>query len=462
MPFFHLENLRFSRVLRTRDRLVRSGWHFIHSLLGQLPGRMLIGLMHVPASQTKSRRRAGSLLACCLQALVISSLLAGTPWLPSRDAASAERAELYAGRAEAGFEKADLGFEQADPFEARYRCWLEDPRAPSETPAEIEPGTGRRWSWRSQRRATRRRLAAERALPAEPDGEASASDPGDDTRRGAGLTLRDQPYALPDQGGRRRFDITLPGRCPGPVPLVVWIPGDTWRDGSKADCPVTWLALEGYAVASIGYRTSDLARFPAQLDDCRAAIAEIVRRAGEWGLDPTRIAVVGHGGGGHLAALVGLADDPAGDPSGDEAAAPRFPPAAVAMLSAPTDLTNLGPEHDRPRSPASLLVGGPLPEVREAALRASPVWHVSPDDPPCLVVHGTADFSVPVEQAVRLDAALSAVGVPSTLLLLDRAGHAASVGRDSPAGRAILEFLDAVLRPAAIDATEAADASQAP
>ncbi len=240
--------------------------------------------------------------------------------------------------------------------------------------------------------------------------------------------------------------------------MVVWIHGDTWRDGSKADCPVTWLALEGYAVASIGYRTSDLARFPAQLDDCRAAIAEIVRRAGEWGLDPTRIAVVGHGGGGLLAALVGLADDPADD----EAAAPRSPLAAIALLSAPTDLPNLGPEHDRPRSPASLLVGGPLPEVREAALRASPVWHVSPDDPPCLVIHGTADPSVPVEQAVRLDAALSAVGVPSTLLLLDRAGHAASIGRDSPAGRAILEFLDAVLRPAAVDATEAADASQSP
>jgi len=406
---------------------------------------MLIGLMYVPASQTKSprRHRARRLPAWCLQALVISSLLVGAPWLPPRDAASAERAE---------------------PYPERYRYWLEDPRAPSETPAEIEPGTGRRWSWRSQRRASRRRLAAERALavepdgPAEPDGEASASDPGDDTRRGAGLTLRDQPYREPDPGGRQRFDITLPGRCPGPVPLVVWIHGDTWRDGSKADCPVTWLALEGYAVASIGYRTSDLARFPAHLDDCRAAIAEIVRRAGEWGLDPTRIAVVGHGGGGHLAALVGLADDP----TGDEAAAPRFPPAAVAMLSAPTDLTSLGPEHDRPRSPASLLVGGPLPEVREAALRASPVWHVSPDDPPCLVIHGTADSSVPVEQALRLDAALSDVGVPSTLLLLDRAGHAASIGRDSPAGRAILEFLDAVLRPAAVDATEAADASQAP
>ena len=398
--------------------------------------------MHDPASQTESRRHplAGIVPAWCLRALVTASLLVGTVWLPRRTAA---------------------GEEPAAAWEARYRYWFDDPRAPSETSAEIEPATGRRWSWRSQRRASRR-LAAVRARPGKPVGEPAGNAPGDDTHRGAGLTLRDQPYALPDQGGRQRFDITLPGRCQGPVPLVVWIHGDTWRDGSKADCPVTWLALEGYAVASIGYRTSDLARFPAHLDDCRAAIAEIVRRAGEWGLDPTRIAVVGHGGGGHLAALVGLADDPADDPTGDEAAAPRSPPAAVAMLSAPTDLTSLGPEHDRPRSPASLLVGGPLPEVREAALRASPVWHVSPDDPPCLVIHGTADSSVPVEQAVRLDAALSAVGVPSTLLLLDRAGHAASIGRDSPAGRAILEFLDAVLRPAAADATEAADASQAP
>jgi acetyl esterase/lipase len=395
--------------------------------------------MHVLASQTESPRRrrpAEGLAAWCLRALVIFSLLGGSPWLPPQDAASGERDA---------------------PDGERHRYWLEDPRAPSETPTEIEPTTGRRWSWRSQRRASRRRLAAERAQVAETEGEPSGSDPGDDTRRGAGLTLRDQPYAQPDQGGRQRFDITLPGRCAGPVPLVVWIHGDTWRDGSKADCPVTWLALEGYAVASIGYRTSDLSRFPAQLDDCRAAIAEIVRRAGEWGLDPTRIAVVGHGGGGLLAALVGLADDPA-----DDDAAPRSPTAAVAMLSAPTDLTNLGPEHDRPRSPASLLVGGPLPEVREAALRASPVWHVSPDDPPCLVIHGTADPSIPVDQAVRLDAALSAVGVPSTLLLLDRGGHAATIGRDSPAGRAILEFLDAVLRPAAVDATEAADAFQAP
>ena len=337
-------------------------------------------------------------------------------------------------------------------------CWLEDPRAPSETASETLPNGARRWSWRSQRRASRRRLAAERARGPGPDADHGAADPGDDTLRSAGLTLRDQPYSEPDPVGRRRFDITLPGRCRGPVPLVVWIHGDNWRDGTKADCPVTWLALEGYAVASVGYRTSDVARFPAQLDDCRAAIAEIVRRAGEWNLDPTRIAVAGHGGGGLLAALVGLADDPAeNDP-----AAPRSHPAAVALLSAPSDLPTLGAEHDRPRSAASLLVGGPLPEVREAALRASPVRHVSPDDPPCLVIHGTADPAIPVDQAVRLDAALGAVGVPSTLLLLDKVGHATLTGRDSPAGRALLEFLDAVIRPVAARVPEAADASESP
>lgn len=338
----------------------------------------------------------------------------------------------------------------------RSTCWLEDPRAPSETAQEFAPPGGRRFAWRSQRRAERRRLAAERARAVGPAPRTATTPPEHGRRRGAGLTLRDQPYILDDPEGRRRFDITLPADGTGPVPLVVWIHGDGWRDGSKADCPITWLTRDGYAVASIGYRTSDLARFPAQLDDIRAAVAEIAGRAGEWELDPTRIAVVGHGGGGHLAALFGLVDDPA-----DEKGFPRVPAAAVALLSAPTDLPGLGPEHDRPRSAASLLVGGPLPEVREAALRASPLWHVSADDPPCLVIHGAADASVPVDQSIRLDAALRAVGVPSTLEILDRVGHTPSLDRDSTAGRALRDFLDGVLGPVE-GTTEAVDASATP
>lgn len=249
------------------------------------------------------------------------------------------------------------------------------------------------------------------------------------------LVHRDQP-SLPTADARQRFDMFLPAGCAGGgMPLVVWIHGDTWRDGSRADCPVRWLADEGYAVASIGYRLTDSATFPAQLDDCRAALEEIRRTAEVWGIDRDRIAVVGSGAGGHLAALVGL--------SGPGEA--RV--AAVCAVAAPTHLTSLGPDHDRPSSPASLLVGGPLAEFREAAQRASPLSYVSGDDPPCLVIHGDRDETIPTAQSVSLDAALRAAGVDSTLVVLERTGHRPSLDRAAPAGRALLEFLDRTLGP---------------
>lgn len=232
------------------------------------------------------------------------------------------------------------------------------------------------------------------------------------------------------------------------MPLVVWIHGDTWRDGSKADCPIVWLATRGYAVASVGYRLSDTALFPAQLDDCRAAVAEIERNADVWGIDRGRVAVVGSGGGGHLAALVGLAGPAATGratvtgPDGDDAL-PQI--AAICAVAAPTNLTTLGAAHDRAGSPASRLVGGPLPEFREAAQRASPVSHVSPDDPPVLILHGAADDTVPVNQAVDFAAVLEAADVDGTLVILPDVGHGLPLGPETPAGQALLSFLDRVL-----------------
>ncbi len=226
------------------------------------------------------------------------------------------------------------------------------------------------------------------------------------------------------------------------MPLVVWIHGDTWRDGSKADCPVVWLANQGYAVASIGYRLSDTALFPAQLDDCREAVAEIQRNAELWGIDRSRVAVVGSGGGGHLAALVGLAA-PATAAATDDDALPEI--AAVCAVAAPTNLTTLGAAHDRAGSPASRLVGGPLPEFREAAQRASPVSHVSPDDPPVLILHGAADDIVPVGQAVDFAVLLEAAEVDGTLVILPDVGHGLPLGPETPAGQALLSFLDRVL-----------------
>jgi len=343
-------------------------------------------------------------------------------------------------------------------------AWRDDPRATADAPLEVEAAPTRRPTRRAQRRGTVRRRTTLDTLPVEvrppaalPEGALDvrdaistaqpprpgrvgatldspfASEPSEPA--GAVVIHRNQP-SLPAADARQRFDIHQPAGCSaGGMPLVVWIHGDTWRDGSRADCPVAWLADEGYVVASVGYRLSDTAPFPAQLDDCHAAL-EAIRRATEvWGIDPERIAVVGSGGGGHLAALLGLTPE----------AEPRV--AAVCTVAAPTQLTTLGPGHERPTSPASLLVGGPLGEFREAAQRASPLSYVSADDPPCLVIHGDRDDSIPTAQSVQFDAALRAAGVDSTLVLLEGTGHRPNLGRASPAGRALLEFLDRTLGP---------------
>jgi len=364
-------------------------------------------------------------------------------------------------------------------------AWREDPRPAADAPAGVEVPQGRRSSRRAQRRSTRRRppldemphetvpvrpplrdsRPAAEFLPGAPSEESTAKAVATDTTLASpvpaaadttGITThRDQPYGLPGSGqpahARQRFDLYLPAGCnAGGMPLVVWIHGDAWRDGSKADCPVKWLANEGYAVASIGYRLSDTAVFPAQLDDCRAAIVEIERNADVWGIDRDRVAVVGSGAGGHLAALVGLTSQPAaaraaatdlpGDPT-----LPRI--AAVCAVAAPTSLTTLGPEQDRAGSPASRLVGGPLTEFREAAQRASPVACVSADDPPVLILHGATDNAVPPKQAIEFAATLEAAGVDHTLVMLPTVGHRPGLDLGTPGGQSLISFLDRVLGP---------------
>lgn len=351
-------------------------------------------------------------------------------------------------------------------------AWRGDPRATADAPFGADISAERRPSRRAQRRAAARRrmplddvpvgvhpptqpavpLDVRRMLPAELPAvappvqvETTLGSPfAEPTPEARVIVHRDQP-SLPTANTRQRFDMFLPAGCStGGMPLVVWIHGDTWRDGSRADCPIAWLADEGYAVASVGYRLTDAATFPAQLDDCRAALAEIHRTAEVWGIDRERIAVVGSGAGGHLAALVGLS------------APADLRVAAVCTVAAPAHLPSLGPDHERPSSPASQLVGGPLAEFREVAQRASPISHVSADDPPCLMIHGDRDDSIPTAQSVRLDQALREAGVESTLVVLAGTGHRAALDRASAAGHALLEFLDRTISPGGRGSTGAA------
>jgi acetyl esterase/lipase len=359
---------------------------------------------------------------------------------------------------------ADSGAEPDRDWSRVQLAWRDDPRMPADLPAGESPP--RYPSRRAARRAARRGRpldgvpvgvgrpaanAVEAAMPppapAPPPIRPAGSPPiSVETTLGSPFTApgdgvlshRDLPA---DASGdpARRFDLHLPEGCAaGGLPLVVWIAGgDNW-EGTRADCPVRWLVARGYAVACVGSRPASTAVFPAQLADCRAALATLVRDADTWGVDPLRICVLGRGAGGHLALLAALADADA---------APTV--AAGCAIAAPADLAGLA------RGPASIataagrLIGGPLAELREAARAASPVTHVSADDPPLLLVHGGRDAVVPADQAVRLDAACRAAGSDCRLVLLDAAGHDVAVEPGTPAGTAVLEFLERVLGPGA-------------
>ncbi len=320
------------------------------------------------------------------------------------------------------------------------RLYRDDPRPAGDLPAGVRPSTESAAGSSSPRRrlSRRARRLSRRGLVIPPDGPSTTADLQAPVPPHSGLRIdhRGLPYGQVDAS--QRFNLHLPGGCrTGRLPLVIWVPGRDWTDASRADCPILWLTDRGFAVASIGYRPSPISTFPRQRDDCQQAMNRIVHDAAVWGIDPSRIAVVGQAAGGHLAMLLGLDDSPS--TTADDPAPPRrFRVAAICGVSSITHLPTLGPEHDRASSAASRLIGGPLPELREAALAASPLRYASAGDPPTLLIHPRSDATIPASQSERLHAALEAVAVDSTLILTDaEPGLTAS----SEAGRLLLAFL---------------------
>jgi len=209
----------------------------------------------------------------------------------------------------------------------------------------------------------------------------------------------------------------------GPLPVILSIHGGGWSSGSKARSPAIRFAARGYAVASINYRLSGEAVFPAQIEDCKAAVRWLRANAVKYNLNPDRIAAFGSSAGGHLAALLGtsagVAELEGVKPQPEESSRVQ----AVIDFFGPTDLLVMGGMHDRPDSPESRLIGGPIQELKDKAARANPILYLSRDDPPFLIVHGDQDRVVPLRQSQLLHEALVAAGVESTFRVVPGAGH---------------------------------------
>ena len=238
---------------------------------------------------------------------------------------------------------------------------------------------------------------------------------------------QDIEYAVAD-GISLRLDLYLPEAPEGLAPLVLWVHGGGWRAGSKDPTYAPEALGEAYAVASIDYRLSQEAVFPAQIHDVKAAVRFLRGNAETYGLDPERFGAWGSSAGGHLVALLGTtcgvpdAEGTLGDhldqSSRVQAVCDFFGPTNFLVL-----LDERGGRDMRRSMPEDQLLGGPVEENVELATLASPISHVDPSDPPFLIMHGSDDSTVPVEQSIAFDEALRAVGVDSTLIVIEGAGH---------------------------------------
>lgn len=217
-----------------------------------------------------------------------------------------------------------------------------------------------------------------------------------------------------------------------PLPLVVFIHGGAWRAGDKRGGigRVSRLVASGdFVGASIGYRLTGEAIWPAQIHDCKAAIRWLKKNASEYGYDPDRIAVMGSSAGGHLVCMLGTTNHTdAFDGELGDCLEFDSKVSCVVDLFGPTELLRMNDirgsmDHDAPNSPESVLVGGPLQTLPEVANQASPITHVDSDCPPFLIVHGQEDFLVPLDQSLRFHRTLRQNEVPSVLIQVRHGRH---------------------------------------
>jgi acetyl esterase/lipase len=260
----------------------------------------------------------------------------------------------------------------------------------------------------------------------------------------------------------QKLDLHLPATGRPPYPVIVFIHGGGFLYGNKRDgqaAPALEGLRRGYAVASIDYRLSPEAKFPAQIEDVKSSIRWLRANAAKYRLDPARIAVWGSSAGGDLAALAGTSGDvarlaglrPANAGYSDRVQAVVDWYGPISFLKTDQDFRagGRGPaNYDAAGSFLSRYLGAALPTVPGRVRAADPTTYITPGDPPFFIEHGTADGTVPVRQSTRFAAALARVlgRDQVSLRLLPGAGHAdAAFFTRENVGR-ILDWLDGRLK----------------
>lgn len=228
---------------------------------------------------------------------------------------------------------------------------------------------------------------------------------------------------------RQKLDLYVPASSTK-LPLLIHVHGGAWMGGQKGLSPsLAGYLSKGFAVADINYRLSQHAVWPAQIEDCKAAVRWLRANAAKYNLNPKRFAAMGESAGGHLVAMLGTTSGVKKFDVGenlDKSSAVQ----AVVDHFGPTDLAQIiphrkkdSPFNDPINSPEARLIGGPLDQKKEQAKSANPITYISKHTPPFFIAHGTNDNMVPCHQSEILYEALKKAGITVTFLKIEGADH---------------------------------------
>ncbi len=238
--------------------------------------------------------------------------------------------------------------------------------------------------------------------------------------------------AYRDGNKKWMVDLAMPKEAGSkPRPAIVFVHGGGWRSGDKGGGQWRSLPLEyaskGYVCISVNYRLTDEATFPACVEDVKCAVRWLRANADKYNVDPKRFGAYGNSAGAHLVSMLGLVGSEAkleGDgPYQDQSSLVQ----AVCCSATPTDFSNWGARGrstgaNSSRGPS--LLSGPRETLFERQKKASPISYVKSDAPPFLIIHGTADTTVPFSQGESFAKALKDAGAKDvTFLKYEGAGH---------------------------------------
>jgi acetyl esterase/lipase len=259
---------------------------------------------------------------------------------------------------------------------------------------------------------------------------------------------RDLPY-VSNAGNNQKLDLYIPKKVKKPA-LVVMVHGGAYLGGDKSQEPTSLFLNAGYAVASINYRLSYEALFPAQIIDCKSAVRWLRANADKYGYDTNRFGAYGESAGGHLVAMLGTSADTTKFDVGDNLTySSRVQ--VVGDFYGLSDFLQMdahrlpnGWQADQADSPAAKLIGGPIQENKEKTEVANPIVYITKNTAPFYIAHGDQDTIVPHYESVLLTEALKKASIPVTFYTVTGAGHGFN---DKTANEQVVAYFNSVLIP---------------